>query len=31
LEREIKNLITVVAKTVHDWQEHVAATPVARR
>ena len=31
LEREIKNPVTVVAKTVHYWQEHVAATPVARR
>jgi sirohydrochlorin cobaltochelatase len=23
LENEIKNVITVVAKTHHDWQEHV--------
>ncbi len=25
LEKEIKNVITVVAKTTHYWQEHVAA------
>ena len=24
LEREIKNVITVVAKTHHYWQEHIA-------
>lgn len=27
LEKEIKNIITVVAKTTHYWQEHIAATP----
>jgi cation diffusion facilitator family transporter len=26
LEREIKNVITVVAKTTHYWQEHIAGT-----
>ena len=26
LEREIKNVITVVAKTVHYWQDHIAAS-----
>ncbi len=26
LEREIRNVITVVAKTVHYWQDHVAGT-----
>ena len=26
LEKEIKNIITVVAKTTHYWQEHIAAT-----
>jgi len=25
LEHEIKNVVTVVAKTTHYWQEHVAA------
>ena len=29
LEREIKNVITVVAKTTHYWQEHVAGAPKA--
>jgi sirohydrochlorin cobaltochelatase len=24
LEREIKNVVTVVAKTTHYWQEHIA-------
>jgi hypothetical protein len=24
LEREIKDVITVVAKTTHYWQEHIA-------
>ena len=27
LEREIKNVVTVVAKTAHYWQEHVAGQP----
>jgi len=31
LEREIKNVVTVVAKTAHYWQEHIAETPVGRR
>ena len=31
LEREIKNVVTVVAKTNHYWQEHVAATRVGAR
>jgi cation diffusion facilitator family transporter len=26
IDREIKNVITVVAKTVHYWQDHIAAT-----
>ena len=26
LEKEIKNVVTVVAKTTHYWQEHIAAT-----
>ncbi len=26
LEKEVKNVITVVAKTTHYWQEHMAAT-----
>lgn len=26
LEREIKNVVTVVAKTSHYWQEHIAGT-----
>ncbi len=31
LEREIRNVITVVAKTVHYWQDHIAgAVPSAR-
>lgn len=29
LEREIKNVVTVIAKTNHYWDEHVAGTPVA--
>jgi len=31
LEREIKNVITVVAKTAHYWQEHVAGVAFAER
>ena len=27
LEREIRNVVTVVAKTTHYWQEHVAGAP----
>ena len=27
LEKEIKNVITVIAKTTHYWKEHVAAAP----
>jgi sirohydrochlorin cobaltochelatase len=30
LEKEIKNIITVVAKTTHYWQEHMAAQQTAR-
>lgn len=30
LEREIKNIITVVAKTTHYWQEHIAEQPSRR-
>jgi len=29
LEREIKNVITVIAKTNHYWEEHIAATESA--
>jgi sirohydrochlorin cobaltochelatase len=29
LEREIKNVITVIAKTNHYWEEHVAGASVA--
>jgi sirohydrochlorin cobaltochelatase len=31
LEREIKNVITVVAKTTHYWREHIAGTPGVNR
>jgi len=31
LEREIKNVITVVAKTTHYWQEHIAGLPAGTR
>ena len=31
LEREIKNVVTVVAKTTHYWQEHVAGLPTSKR
>ena len=31
LEREIKNVVTVVAKTTHYWQEHIAGLPVGAR
>lgn len=31
LEREIKNVVTVVAKTTHYWQEHIAGRPSDRR
>ncbi len=31
LEREIKNVVTVVAKTTHYWQEHVAGQGTAKR
>jgi cation diffusion facilitator family transporter len=31
LEREIKNVITVVAKTTHYWQEHIAGTAASVR
>ena len=31
LEREIKNVVTVVAKTTHYWQEHIAGLPPAKR
>jgi cation diffusion facilitator family transporter len=30
LEREIKNVVTVVAKTTHYWQEHIAGANPAR-
>jgi sirohydrochlorin cobaltochelatase len=30
LEREIKNVVTVVAKTTHYWQEHIAVAIPAR-
>jgi sirohydrochlorin cobaltochelatase len=26
LDKEIKNIITVVAKTYHYWREHIQAT-----
>lgn len=29
LEREIKNAVTVAAKTAHYWQEHLAGAQVA--
>jgi len=29
--REIKNVVTVVAKTTHYWQEHIAGLPPAKR
>jgi cation diffusion facilitator family transporter len=29
LEREIKNVVTVVAKTTHYWQEHIAGQAIA--
>jgi sirohydrochlorin cobaltochelatase len=31
LEKEIKNVVTVVAKTTHYWQEHLAAIPTRSR
>jgi sirohydrochlorin cobaltochelatase len=31
LEREIKNVITVVAKTTHYWQEHIAGASAGTR
>ena len=31
LEREIKNVITVVAKTAHYWREHIAGVEFAER
>jgi cation diffusion facilitator family transporter len=31
LEREIKNVVTVVAKTTHYWQEHIAGLSPAKR
>ena len=31
LEREIKNVVTVVAKTTHYWQEHIAGVSTERR
>ena len=31
LDREIKNVITVVAKTNHYWEEHLAGTGKATR
>jgi hypothetical protein len=31
LEREIKNVITVVAKTTHYWQEHIAGLPTGKQ
>jgi cation diffusion facilitator family transporter len=31
LEREIKNVVTVVAKTTHYWREHIAGQPASRR
>jgi cation diffusion facilitator family transporter len=31
LEGEIKNVITVVAKTTHYWQEHIAGIPAGTR
>jgi cation diffusion facilitator family transporter len=31
LEREIKNVVTVVAKTTHYWQEHMAGLAPAKR
>jgi len=31
LEREIKNVVTVVAKTYHYWQEHVAGVAAGAR
>ena len=31
LEREIRNVITVVAKTAHYWQEHVEGTLIEQR
>ncbi len=30
LEREIKNVVTVVAKTTHYWQEHIAGLPAGK-
>lgn len=30
LEREIKNVITVIAKTNHYWEEHIAGAMAAR-
>ncbi len=31
LEREIRNVVTVVAKTTHYWQEHIAGLPAGQR
>jgi len=31
LEREIKNVVTVVAKTTHYWQEHISGLPAGTR
>jgi len=31
LEREIRNVVTVVAKTTHYWQEHIASLPAGSR
>lgn len=31
LHWEIENVITVVAKTMHYWQEHIAGAPTERQ
>jgi sirohydrochlorin cobaltochelatase len=31
LKREMKNVVTVVAKTTHYWQEHIAGQATTRR